>query len=108
LNGQRLVVAIDRRAQDRELIRVVGDDRVFLLGVREVRPQYHQQKRQHERAAGYAHKVPPDRRLFEQAGGHPCNTCQAAYFQLLTGYNKVSNRSRLFIFEPLATVLMVN
>jgi hypothetical protein len=52
-DGQRLIHAVDRGAQNDDLIALVRDDRVggFLLGVRKFRPQYHNKKRKQQRAS---------------------------------------------------------
>jgi len=47
LDGERLIHAIDRGAQDDDLIRGRRDCLDLLLGVREFRPQYHDQERNH-------------------------------------------------------------
>jgi hypothetical protein len=50
-NGQRLVDAIGSSAQDDELVHGRRGHLVLFLGVREFRPQYHEQKRQHQYAS---------------------------------------------------------
>jgi hypothetical protein len=59
LNRQRLVHAVNCRAQNDQLlvVRVPVSVTLLALGVRQIRPQYHEQESRHQCSTGQTHKA---------------------------------------------------